>query len=221
MSLFEPQHPVYAKKLRNRVQLSSYELYPTVVFHWNKNRPGIRELLSPAVWGFPVGPWGVISINMGDQCLLSTTLSLSMGKVNGYTVAEFQRTFSTTEFADEVFRQVQSAYDNHLPNYDEFVLSTTADSGHVHSFAPTPCVTPIENLFLVGYYNEVAQYPANTAESAIETAIHFVRTQYPKDLSIPPRQTRTRRLTTFWYYPLRTARLVVDTLLFLWRAAVG
>jgi hypothetical protein len=106
VSLFEPQHPVYAKTLRNRVQLSSYELYPTVVFHWNKNRPGIREALSPGVWGFPVGPWGVISIIMGDQCLLSTTLSLSMGKVNGYTVAEFQRTFSATEFAEEVFRQV-------------------------------------------------------------------------------------------------------------------
>jgi hypothetical protein len=209
--------PDYTQRIQSRVKLSSYELYPTIVFHWNSDN---REGLSPGVWGFPVGPWGVISMNMDgffDQGIISVTLSISEGLVDGYTTLEFQRTFSDVVFADEIFRQLQLCYGNTLPRYDEFVFSKTDDSGHVNSFASTPWNTPLTNLFSIGHHNEVALYPANTIESATETAIRFITEYHPADIHIPPLQTHTRRLSTFYYYPRKMLHFLVETVVFIWK----
>jgi hypothetical protein len=222
VSLFDHK-TVYCQSLRDRVRLSSYDSYPTIVFHWPKD-----SVLPPGVWGFPIGPWGIISIRMNPEFettqILSTTVSMSNGIVDGYTVEAFRRTFSDHAFAAEVFRQLQLGYPHQLPPYMEYAISATSDSGHLHSFAPTPWETPYENVFVIGFHNEVADYPANTAESATETAIRFVQDKHPGQLTIPTPPLISRRLSTAYRYPFHTlsflARLLPGVLRSLVRSRV-
>jgi hypothetical protein len=176
---------------------TNYLVYIPVVFHWNK------KLLLKKIWGLPQSDWGIGHIVLSDymdfedersQTVISSVIT-KHNKSNFLNKTPDE--ISNKEvIIQEVFRQLNSIYNNNLPEYsyaflnqNEYVNDQNKWEAEHTAFMTTKYGYTsnkseiYKNLYNSGVHNGLSNYSFTSLESTIVNAIKLVHELVPESRS--------------------------------------
>ena len=170
---------------------TNYITYIPVAFHWRK------KLDLKRIWGYPQTSWGVGSIVMSDYMNLNDDRSKTLisAIVTKSTKSDLlnktpDEVPDKDEFTKEVFRQLNSVYEN-LPIPDYIIMSQNYHDGEKWIPEHTAFMTTkhgyldfkssyITNLYNCGVQNGKSSYSFTSLESSVVNAISLIHELIPE-----------------------------------------
>jgi hypothetical protein len=165
-----------------------YNDYISVIFHWD------TEIKVKSIWGFPYGPWGIISVISTDyidfqdprsKFVISTCISIQDQEYNGKKAQDCTK----SEIIDLAFKQLQELYPS-LPNPSYSLMEhnvyrnnrwvATTDGYLSTKYGGIDFKSNYDNLYTCGTHNDKSDYASTTMESSMDNAMKLAHQLVPQ-----------------------------------------